>query len=130
MCLLILGQSLFNITFLNLDSHYMCMLALIALIPIIIVIVLMGLFSWPAKRAMPLAAIASFMIGFFVWKMPLQWLGAATIIGALTALDVLLIVFGALSLLAVLKKSKSLDVILSDFKQLTHDSRIHILLVG
>ncbi|MFP4523393.1 MAG: L-lactate permease [Candidatus Nanoarchaeia archaeon] len=106
------------------------MLAILALLPIILVIVLMGFFSWSAKRAMPLAALISFIIGLVVWKMPLRQLGAAIIVGSLTALDVLLIVFGALCLLAVLKKSNSLDIILSDFKQLTHDSRIHILLVG
>ena len=45
------------------------MYALIAFIPIILTVVLMTGFSWPAKKALPLAWAITFVSAIAVWKM-------------------------------------------------------------
>ncbi|MGM0437753.1 MAG: L-lactate permease, partial [Bacillota bacterium] len=81
------------------------MLALVAALPIIIVGVLMIGYMWPASKAMPFGWISALIIAAIGWNMPAQWLTAATIGGVINAFDILLIVFGALLILQLMKKS-------------------------
>ena len=68
----------------------------VASLPLLLAGVLLVGFLWPATRAMPLAWIVALLVGFFVWQNNPTWLAAASITGAITAITILFIVFGAL----------------------------------
>ncbi|HHY70122.1 MAG TPA: L-lactate permease [Thermoanaerobacterales bacterium] len=106
------------------------MLALIAFLPILIVGFLMVSKDWPSTKAMPVGFIAALIIAGAFWKMPPQWMVAATICGAINALDILLIVYGALLILGTLRKSGGIDGISNSMAQVSTDRRVQVILIG
>ena len=106
------------------------MLALIALIPILIVGVLMIAYNWPSTKAMPLGFLASLILAAIFWKMPFQWISAATISGAINAVDILLIVYGALLILQIMRKSGGVDGIANSMATVSTDRRVQVILIG
>ncbi|SDL41987.1 L-lactate permease [Halarsenatibacter silvermanii] len=106
------------------------MLALLAAIPIIIVGVLMIGFMWPAMKAMPLGWIAAVIIGVIWWDMPLNWIMGASIGGVIDAFGILLIVFGALLILQLLKESGGVDSISYSMATVSTDRRVQALLLA
>ena len=106
------------------------MLALIAFLPIFIVGFLMVSKDWPSTKAMPVGfAIALIVAGAF-WKMPVKWMVASTICGAINALDILLIVYGALLILGTLRKSGGIDGISNSMVHVSTDRRVQLILIG
>jgi lactate permease len=85
---------------------------------------------WPSPKAMPVAWIAAVVLAFFVWGMNLQWISAASINGALTALRLLIIVFGAIFLLQVLKVSGAMVAINNGFKKISRDRRVQAIIIA
>lgn len=81
----------------------LALLAVLAASPIILAAILLVAFRWPAKRAMPLVYIASFLIALFVWDMSLINVIASGIQGLFITFDILYIIFGAIFLLNTLK---------------------------
>ncbi len=106
------------------------MLALIAFLPILIVGILMVGMNWPSTKAMPVGFGAGLIVAGFFWKMPAIWMVSATIAGAINALDILLIVFGALLILATLRKSGGIDGISNSMAYVTTDRRVQVILIG
>lgn len=98
--------------------------------PLLIAALLLILFLWPATRAMPIAWLAALLIGFFVWNQPPTWLAAASIVGVMTALEILWIVFGALVLLYTLMQAGAFDRINRGFVMVSDDRRVQIILLG
>ena len=87
-------------------------LALMAVIPIAAIFILMVGFRWPATKAMPLAFGLTFLLVLLVWKTPLNWILASSLNGVVIALKIIIIVFGALTLLFTLRESGALAVTL------------------
>ncbi|MGH4049941.1 MAG: L-lactate permease [Clostridium sp.] len=106
------------------------MLALIALIPILIVGILMIAYNWPSTKAMPLGFIVSVILAAIFWKMPFTWISAATISGAINTIDILLIVYGALLILQIMKKSGGVDGIADSMAHVSKDRRVQVILIG
>ena len=106
------------------------MLALIALIPILIVGILMIAYNWPSTKAMPLGFVVSLIFAAVFWKMPFQWISAATISGAINTIDILLIVFGALLILQIMRKSGGVDGIANSMAHVSTDRRVQVILIG
>ncbi len=106
------------------------MYALLAAIPIIIVGVLMIGFMWPAMKAMPLGWAAAAIIGAIWWDIPLNWLVGASIGGVIDAFGILLIVFGALLILQLLKDSGGVDSISYSMATVSTDRRVQALLLA
>jgi len=106
------------------------MLALIALIPILIVGILMIAYNWPSTKAMPLGFVVSLILAVVFWKMPFQWISAATISGAINTIDILLIVYGALLILSIMKKSGGVDGIANSMAHVSTDRRVQVILIG
>ena len=73
--------------------------ALIALVPILTVFLLLIGAKWPANRAMPVAYGVTVVIALVWWRVPFNWVAAASVQGAVIALEILYIVFGAILLL-------------------------------
>lgn len=105
-------------------------LAIFAFIPIITAVILMAVFSKPAKLAMPVALALVMILAKFVWKMELIDVSAYTLYGFLKAIDVMLIVFGAILILNTLKQSGALSRINDGFDNITGDRRIQAIIIG
>ena len=103
---------------------------LLAATPLLLAGALLVVFLWPATRAMPIAWIVALIIGFAVWNMPPNYLAASSIVGVLTALEILWIVFGALLLLYTLKEAGAFDRINEGFAAVSDDRRIQIILLA
>lgn len=102
----------------------------LAALPLLVVAVLLVGLLWPATRAMPIAWIVALGVGFFAWNMPPDWLAAASIVGVMTALEILWIVFGALVLLYTLMQAGAFDRINRGFATISDDRRVQIVLLG
>jgi len=104
-------------------------LALLAISPIVVIGVLMVGFMWPASRAMGLGWLTAVGIAMWKWDMPLSWLAAATIAGFINAIDILLIVFGALLILRLMKRSGGIDGISRSMAGVSEDRRVQLLII-
>ncbi len=104
--------------------------ALLGAMPIIVSLALMVFFNISAVKAMPPSWLLSVIIARVFWRMPADWIMAASLEGVLTALNILIIVFGAVLLLNTMKLSGYLEVISKGFSSITADRRIQALLIG
>jgi lactate permease len=102
----------------------------IALLPIFVVGVLMVGFMWPSSRAMPIGCLIAGVIAYIGWKMPVLRLVAASLAGFINALDILLIVFGAVLILQLMKKSGGMDGISHSMSSISKDRRVQALIIG
>lgn len=105
-------------------------LALLAVIPIAAIFVLMVGFRWPAKRAMPLAFFMAFLLILFVWDTPINWVLASSLNGVVIALKIILIVFGALTLLFTLRECGALSAINRGFRSVSPDKRVQAIIIA
>ncbi|SDB52048.1 lactate permease [Desulfonatronum thiosulfatophilum] len=103
---------------------------LVALLPIVTVAVLMVGFMWPSSRAMPVGALVAVVIAVGVWNMSLQDLAAAGAAGIINAVDILIIVFGAILILQLMKKSGGMDGISRSMASLSTDRRVQVLIIA
>ena len=105
-------------------------LALIAFIPIALIFILMVGFRWGATKAMPVAFIAAVLLAVLVWDTPMNWIYAASVNGAGIAIQILLIVFGALAVLFTLRESGALAAINRGFTAISPDRRIQAIIIA
>lgn len=106
------------------------MYALIAAIPILLTIVLMIGFNWGAKKALPLAWLVAAVIALLVWKQDWVTVSAYSVSGALDAIGVLVIIFGAILIMNTLKHSGAVTAIQRLFRNISPDRRIQAVIVG
>ena len=104
--------------------------ALLAFFPILLAGILLVGLRWPAKRAMPLVFVASFIIAFFAWGMPLNRIFASTLEGLGVTFSILWIIFGAILLLNTLKHSGALQVIRAGFTNISMDRRVQVIIIA
>ncbi len=104
--------------------------ALLAFTPIILIVVLMAVFNKPAKIAMPIAWLLAAVIGLTVWQMDIMKVLGFSVFGLLKAVDVLLIIFGAILILNTLKKSGAMSVISGGFNNISKDRRVQAIIIG
>ncbi len=106
------------------------MLTVIAFLPILVTVVLMAVFNWTAKRVLPLAWFLVCIIALAVWRMNLGHVLGYSLFGALKALDVIIIIFGAVLILNTLKQSGAMRSINNGFMHITKDRRIQAIIIG
>ena len=104
--------------------------ALLATLPIVVIGILMVGFMWPASSAMGLGWLTAVGISMWKWDMPLSWLTAATIAGLINAVDILLIVFGALLILRLMKKSGGIDGVSRSLANVSEDRRVQLIIIA
>ena len=102
----------------------------LAALPILVALILLVGLRWPALRAMPVCAAITTVAAYWFWQMPAIRVGAATIEAALITVSILLIVFGALFFLALLRRTGSIAVLQQSFATLSPDARIQAVLIG
>ena len=86
------------------------MYALLATLPILVVAVFLVGLRWPASRVMPLSLVTAALLAYFVWETPGWQVAAFGVKGALIAVDLLYIIFGAILLLNTLQQSGAISV--------------------
>ncbi len=106
------------------------LLALFAFIPIALALILMVGFRWPATRAMPLAWLVCALVAVTVWKMPAGFVAAATLNGFGGAVNVLIIVFGAILILYTLRDSGGMETINHGFHGISKDRRVQVVIIA
>lgn len=106
------------------------MCILFAILPILLALVLMTGCKVSPGKALPLSLLTCGVFGYFVWKMPLMQLLAMSILGVLKSLDIILIVFGAVLLLNILRQSGAIRTINHSFAHLSPDRRIQTLIIA
>lgn len=104
-------------------------LALLAFAPILLATVLLVGFRVPAKKAMPLAFIATTIVAFLVWDNTPTYILASSIQGLFITFDILYIIFGAIVLLNLLKYSTAIHTIREGFVNITEDRRIQVVII-
>jgi len=105
-------------------------LSLISLIPIITVFIFLVVLRLSAQPAMLLAYLITLPLGFFFWGMPWQVLMAASLRGVVFAVDILLIIFGAILMLELLKVSGAIVSIRRGFMRINPDRRVQVVIIA
>ncbi|MCK4748431.1 MAG: L-lactate permease, partial [Bacteroidales bacterium] len=105
-------------------------LALLAFIPIGVIFILMVGFRWGATKAMPVAFISALLLALFVWKTPTNWILASSVNGIGIAIQILLIVFGALAVLFTLRESGAIAAINVGFYKISPDRRVQAIIIA
>lgn len=104
--------------------------ALIAAVPLLLAFFLMVLFNTSASKSIGISLLLTIALVIFVWKMDLLTTAAYAIYGLLKAVDLLVIVAGAIFLQNTLKAVGLMDVIRSGFKQISPDPRIQAIIIA
>ena len=106
------------------------MYALLAFLPIALVVFLMVGLNWGSKKALPIGWLVAATISLIAWRMsPMDVLGFS-FLGVQKAIDVIIIIFGAILILNTLKQSGAMSTINNGFSNITKDKRIQVLIIG
>ncbi|MFI3271436.1 MAG: L-lactate permease [Pseudomonadota bacterium] len=106
------------------------LLALIALLPILVALVLMVGMRWPATKAMPLAWLVCVIGALMAWNLPAGYIAALSLQGVITAIGVLIIVFGAILILYTLQYSGGMETIQYGMQNISRDKRVQAIIIG
>jgi lactate permease len=101
----------------------------VSLAPLATIAFLMVGRYWPATRAMPVAWVVAVVAGAVGWGMSPRWIAASSIVGFVTAINILYIVFGAILLLYTLKRTGAFDAINEGFASVSEDRRVQVVLL-
>ncbi len=103
---------------------------LLAILPITLILFLILVLKWHIAKAMLLALCLLLPIVFFGWQMPFNWILAASINGILFALEILIIILGALFFLNILNKKGFKEKLKTVFQGISRDRRIQVIIIG
>ena len=106
------------------------LLAMVAVLPILVALILMVGMRWPATKAMPLAWLVCAISGILVWGLSPGYVAALTLQGIVTAIGVLIIVFGAILILFTLEKSGGMETIQYGMQNISRDKRVQAIIIG
>ena len=104
--------------------------ALLAVIPILFAVVAMAVFNLSAKVAMPISWALVVVIGYLFWDMELLTLGAYSLSGLFSSIEVLIIIFGAILVMNTLKMSGGMTTINNGFRSISPDARVQAIIIG
>ncbi len=106
------------------------MYALLGFIPILFCVIVMAVFNWSAKYALPVTWLIASVFAVAFWKMDILKVVAYSLFGLLNSIDVLIIVFGAILVMNTLKRSGGMSAINNGFKSVSMDARIQAIIIG
>ncbi|WP_158735855.1 L-lactate permease [Alteribacillus sp. YIM 98480] len=106
------------------------LLCLLALLPILVVFSLIVFLNWSAAKAMPIALVLTIAVAMGFWGTEGSQIGGAVATGIMSALEMLLVVFGAILLLNTLKESGALQTIRQSFVSISPDRRIQAIIIA
>jgi lactate permease len=103
---------------------------LFAILPIVVALILMVPLRWPSTRAMPLAFLTGAALAMGVWGLSGMRIGALFIQGVITAIGVLIIVFGAILIYYTLTYSGAMETIQAGMTKISPDRRVQAIIIG
>ena len=103
---------------------------IVAFLPIILPFVFLVLLKMSAKVGMSLTFVIVLLSAWLVWDMDWLVLGASILQGLHKAFGILIILFGAIFMMNILKKNGAVDRINHGFNQLTTDMRLQAILIA
>ena len=106
------------------------MLAIIAFLPILATLVLMMVFNWPAKRCLLISWIMALVFGVVFFDVELGALAAGSGYGMLSAIEVIIIITGAILVMNTLKASGATAAINRGFMNICPDKRVQACIIG
>lgn len=104
--------------------------AIIAFLPILATLILMLVFNWPAKWCLMISWVMSSILAFTMWDVEFIDIAANSVLGVLSSLDVLIIIFGAILLMNTLKASGATSAINRGFMNINPDKRVQAIIIG
>ena len=106
------------------------MLALIAFLPILATLILMMVFNWPAKWSLLVSWVMAFVFGVLFFDVDLTALAAGSGYGMLSAIEVIIIITGAILVMNTLKASGATAAINRGFMNICPDKRVQACIIG
>jgi len=103
---------------------------LLASLPIVLTVVLMGVYLWSAKKAMPIAWVLAGAIALAVWRVDVIRVVASAVQGALMSIDILIIVFGAIFVLNIMQRTGAMAVINRGLQSVSSDRRVQVVIIA
>lgn len=103
---------------------------LLALAPIFTVFIFLVVMRRSASLSMSLAYLVTALLALYYWGAPANKVAAATVHGAIVAITVLYIVFGAILLLNTLREGGVLASIRQGFTDISPDRRVQVIIVA
>ena len=109
-------------------AQIVCILAASA--PFLAALILMAFFNFSSGKALVISYLMAVFSALFLWKMDIAGVASASLYGGLKALDLLLIIGGAILLLNALRETGLMAVISSVFQRISPDKRVQALIIG
>ncbi len=106
------------------------MLVLFAALPIVVLCFLILVLNWSVNKAISAALFLLLAAIIFIWQTPLLQILASGIQGTFFALEIILIILGAVFFLNILRQSGLETKIKDIFKGLSQDKRILAIIIG
>ena len=104
--------------------------AFFAFIPILIALIMMVALRQSSTRAMPVSYLCAALAAYFIWGLTPLRIVALSFEGAITAVGVLIIVFGALLIFYTMQESGAMETIQSGMTHISPDKRIQAIIIG
>lgn len=106
------------------------MYAIIAAVPLILTVILMVFLHWPALRALGLALVLTAILAVALWGMELSYVAGYAVTGFLSAIENVLIIYGAILIMNIMRRSGGMAAINRMFHGVTKDARILTIIIG
>lgn len=103
---------------------------LVSFLPIILPFVFLVVLKMPARKGMTLSFLVVLVAAYFVWGMDSTSIFGSLIQGLHQALGILIILFGAILMMNILKMNGAIDRINLGFNSLTKDMRVQAILIA
>lgn len=106
------------------------MLAMIAFLPILATLILMMVFNWPAKKSLMVSWAMALVFGVLFFDLEIGALAAGSGYGMLSAIEVIIIITGAILVMNTLKASGATAAINRGFRNICPDKRVQACIIG
>ncbi|NQT60785.1 MAG: L-lactate permease [Bacteroidetes bacterium] len=106
------------------------MYAALAFLPIVAVIILMTIFNKGSKLSLAIGWVLTVLVTIFFWDMNLVSIAGYSLFGLFKALDIIIIIFGAILILNTLKQSGAMASISQGFRSISPDRRVQAIIIG
>lgn len=103
---------------------------LVSFLPILLPFLFLVVLKMPAKVGMLLSFVVVLISAYFIWDMELIVLGSSIIQGLHKSLGILIILFGAIFMMNVLKMNGAINRINLGFNNLTTDMRLQVIVIA
>lgn len=102
----------------------------VSFLPIILPFLFLVILKMSAKKGMTLSFILVLIASYLIWDMELIVIGASILQGLHKAFGILIILFGAIIMMNILKMNGAIDRINLGFNNLTVDMRIQAIIIA